>query len=689
MKHLCIGIIPALFCAGILFAQNRESARDSISYAAPTVVVTANRYEKNSMDTHLPVRVIGTDMLRQYGYMTTGAAIEQEPGVAISGTGPWSQKPVIRGLAGSQILSLVDGMRLDVMRSYGNHAPLIDPDILDRIEIIRGPASILYGSDAIGGVINYITKGPPPREERLTVHGSAGMSLASANELAGQSLSLTAAASAWSLRISGQHRNAGDISTPDGPLPNTGFKGTSIQTSLQLVPAARHRLLFSGSLQRFRDVGVPVNPYAVEAAFSRYTRNHGAFTWSYSNPRTLFSGLRVNCYAQQGYRAFNALIEGVPKGTNYVQQELSAKRNVRTSGGSIQTKLLISSAHQLLTGVDGYITHDRSRRISDALLRNASGGIVADPPPDTAPPNPRGKRSGYGLFLEDEFTASGRLSLLTGLRYDINRTDAVGTAGTLTPAGRHEMDRDWSGNAGVLYHLTPSLRLTGNIGRAFSAPTLMQRYFSGTAQVGYLEGNPDLASETSVNIDAALKWNTARSRGELSLFRNRIHNYIVMAPVSAAADSFAYANIGEALLTGGEYRSTILLSRAFSCRVSASYVYGEDLEQSAALPKIPPLRSRISFVYVSPHRTVTLEATLGLFSAQHRTDRYESATPGYQVVDINAVIQLSHLLRTARPLSLTCSVSNLTNERYIDHLSSVTWWPAPGRDIRIGLRGEF
>ncbi|MBN2417515.1 TonB-dependent receptor [bacterium] len=689
MKPFFSGLLPALLWAGMLSAQQTQTGADSARLAAPTIVVTATRYEKNYLETHLPVRTVTTGTLWRYGYVTTGAGIEREPGVAVIGTGPWSQQPVVRGLAGSQILSLVDGMRLEVMRSYGNHAPLIDPDMLDRIEIIRGPASILYGSDAIGGVINYITKGPPPRSNRLRVHGSAGTAFASASSLAAQSLSLSAAAPSWALRISGQHRKAGDISTPDGPLDNTGYAGSTFQTSVHIFPAVRHRLALSTSLQRFRDVGIPVNAYASSAAFSRYDRTLGSCIWTFTNPGKPLAGATLTGYLQQGYRAFTARIEGVPKGTRFAEQDLSAVRHVRTGGASLLTTLHIAPAHLVTAGIEGYVTGDRSSRTSDAAMRDASGAIVADPPADTTPPNPRGRRSGYGIFITDEFVASGRFSLLLGLRYDINRTYARGTEGTLTPENRHETDHDWSGNAGILWRLTPSLRLTGNIGRAFSSPTLMQRYFSGTAQVGYLEGNPSLGSEKSVNVDAGLKWNTGLFSGEVSIFRNRIHNYIAMAPVSAAADSFIYANIGEAALTGGELRTTLLIGRRLSCGVTASFVRGEDLELSAPLPKIPPLGGRITLGYTFPGETVSLETTAALVSAQRRTDRYESSTPGYHTFDLNAVIDVSSLLALPRSVSLTVTVTNLTNERYRDHLSTVTWWPAPGRDIRIGLKGMF
>ena len=561
--------------------------------------------------------------------------------------------------------------------------------MIERIEIIRGPASILYGSDAIGGVIHYITRLPKTEPSGLALHGRFGLSLGSVNRLAAQSMSLDASGRSWALLLGGQLKRAGNISTPDGKLSNTGFSGYTLQSKLRFVPAERHSLMLHGQAQRFRDVGIPVNAYATEAKFTRYDRTAGALSYDFSNPAGRFSSVHVNLYAQEGDRDFSALIEGVPKGPRFVTQNLTARRDVRTEGGHVQIRYLLPSSHQFTAGIDVQRIHDRSARTSDAQIIDAGGTVVADPPPDTAPPTPRASQTSYGVYLENEYMPQTRLSLLAGLRYDLHTAEATGTSGTLVETDQRENDADWSGNAGILFRVTPALRLTGTIGRAFSAPTLLQRYFRGTAQVGHLQGNPGLRSETSSNIDIGIKWFSAKTSGEVSMFRNHIDNYIVMAPVSAAADSFIYKNVGEAVLTGGEFHTDLRISRNVSGTLSASLVYGEDVSSSTPLPKIPPLRGRFTLRYCTSDETFTAETTLSLNADQGRTDRYESVTPGYGTIDICCSFTLSEYLPAGFPLYLTCAVQNVTNERYIDHLSAVTWWPAPGRNINIGLKGTF
>ena len=229
-----------------LYAQLDASKVDSISFYLSKVMITANRYEKNVFETNIPVNMVHEKEIWQQGVDNLGDILQQKAGVTFSSAGPWSQKMIIRGLAGPQVLTLIDGMRLEVLRSYGSHAPLIDVNQIERVEIIRGPASILYGSDAIAGVINFITKKTPITNSGFILNGNIGLQYCSNNQQYNEHIKLSTSYRNWSFLIGYNNRKAEDINTPQGKLSNSGFKGYTIDTKIGFQPAKQHYLRLPG-----------------------------------------------------------------------------------------------------------------------------------------------------------------------------------------------------------------------------------------------------------------------------------------------------------------------------------------------------------------------------------------------------------------------------------------------------------
>jgi hemoglobin/transferrin/lactoferrin receptor protein len=671
------------------FSQVKETASDSVDYYMKHIVVTANRYEKNAFETSIPVNSIHARDIWLSGLDNAGDILQQHAGISYSDAGPWSQKIIVRGLAGPQVLTLVDGMRLDVLRSYGNHAPLVDVNQIERIEVIRGPASMLYGSEAIAGVINYITKRPLSPTGEFEITGNAGVQYASVNNQNSATLTLNSRYKNWGFLLGITDRKADDIDTPKGKLINTAFDGYSLNAKIGAQYYERHFFTLSGSSNRMHDVGVPVNPYASKAKFLKYDRDVVSLNYEYHSSNDFWKRSRLNTYFQQGERNFEAFIDHKPKGALFVNQLLNANRKVKTYGVNAQNSFSISRNNLLTTGIDLFAEYDDTRRIADAAIVNAADIVMKDPPADLTPPTPKSHRSGAGLFIEDEQNLSSRITLTLGARYDHIMSHADGTPGTLTELDMDESDADYSGSLGLLYRLSQNVHLVTNIGRAFKAPTLQERFFSGTAQVGFLNGNPALDSEKSLNIDGGVKWQTGRFSGELNLFRNRIDDYIVMKPVSAAADTFLYDNVGEAILTGGEAYASVNIARQWDVFANSSFVRGNDDGLDTPLPKIPPMQGMLGVRYTSGDENVRVELTTRFVDTQNRVAENESKTDGYTLVNFSSGINLEPVLGIGFPLQLTFNIRNIFDESYRDHLSYVTWWDAPGRNIIIGLKSGF
>ena len=320
---------------------------------------------------------------------------------------------------------------------------------------------------------------------------------------------------------------------------------------------------------------------------------------------------------------------------------------------------------------------------------NAQDQVIKDPPADLTPPTPKSNRSGIGVFMENENQLTSRFNLNLGLRYDYIASHADGTLGTLTASNRNEKDTDFSGSVGAVFKASQNIRILANAGRAFKAPTLQERFFKGTAQVGYLSGNPDLNSETSFNMDAGVRWQTGRIEAGVYAFRNQIDDFIVMKPVVAAADTFLYDNVGKALLQGAELELRVILTGHLSSSAQLGFVRGEDTERNEDLPQVPPLNGKVSLRFDGSSGKYWVEAAGQFADKQDKVAENEKTTAGYGLLHLSAGVNIGSVVPGFKNCYLTGNVRNVFDKAYRDHLSTVNWWAAPGRNIVIGLRGEL
>lgn len=664
-------------------------AADTLTYQLPRITVTANRYEKDVFESHLQVNILKESQIWQQGISRLGDWIESVPGISQTQAGPWSQKPVIRGLTGAHVLTLVDGMRLDVLRAYGDHAPLVDVNQIERIEIIRGPGSVLYGSNAVAGVMNIITKTPNLFSSSYSLRSRIGFQYESVNHQKSEMVNIEGNLKRSDLMINLAHRQADDISTPSGILNNSAFSGYTADMKMGFHLTKFQTLRFAGHLTRMNDVGVPINPFAQTAHFTEYNRNRLSLDYKWMRKNVIWNQLNLNFYYQTGEREFDAYLYHVPKGALFVNNRVNAQREVKTYGGSMQSGWSILQNNLFIAGLDFFTENDDTRRISDAEVVTNDDQIKMDPPADLSPPTPIANRKGGALFIEDEWHIFSEISVNTGLRYDFIQSQADGTAETLAEYDISKSDHDFSGSFGSVIRLSSDFRLTLNIGRAFKAPTLQERFFRGNGQALYLIGNPDLKSETSVNLDMGVRWQKSKIQTSLNLFQNRIDNYIVMKPITINQDTFLYDNVGEALLIGAEWEGEWHFTPYSKLYANAAYVRGKDVEMDEDLPKIPPLNGTLGIEFSNSKRDYWISVSEQICSKQNKTAENELTTDGYQLLHLSSGINLSPWIHMKTPVYLTLNIKNLLNEKYRDHLSSVTWWDAPGRNFIFGIRGNF
>jgi iron complex outermembrane recepter protein len=593
--------------------------------------------------------VAGQDLARKLD-VTLAGTLQHEPGVAVTSVGPATGRPVIRGLGGDRVLILEDGARVgDMSATSSDHALSVDPLNAHRIEVVRGPTALLYGSNAIGGVINVIRdEVPTTLPERATGLLSAQGQTVNAGLAAGGSTHIGLGSLA--LRAEGSYRDAGDLRTPQGTLENTGLRTYSLSAGASRVGARGH----VGAAYRYYDntYGVPggfvgSHPEGVDIEMRRHSLHAQAHLGQAIGP---FRGIELD-----------------GKYTNYRHRELEAHDIVGTEFG------LLTAAADLLA------RHDAWGPFSNGAVGTRFGwqDYVAGGSTDT-PPSQEWTAAVFALEEVD----IGRARLQGGARFDWHRI-VPGDTTTELDIGvvRTRTFGSISASLGVLYALTPQISAGASVGRAYRTPDTGELYSQGPhlAAYSFEVGNPDLAAETGLGLDAFLRLHGDWHSGEVAVFRNNIDNYIYYRDTNRTDARTGLpifqATGADAVLTGFELSGSAEPVRHIGLTGVVSYVRGTLTADRQPLPFIPPLQGRLTVRYDRPG--FFLGGTWRAAAAQERvaTQEFELPTPGYHLFDADAGLRWMTL---GRLQSLTLRLENLSDRAAFDHLSRVLRRDADG-----------
>jgi iron complex outermembrane recepter protein len=632
------------------------------------LVVTGTGRARLLEETYRPTSVVeGAALRRQLG-SSVAATIEREPGIAQRYNGPAAAQPVIRGLSGDRVLVLEDGNRTgDIASTASDHAVTIDPLTAERIEVVRGPAGLLYGSNALGGVINVIREDVPRTfPDRIT--GTASVQGESVNQGFTAGGEMMAPLGPVAARAELSLRRAGDTRTPLGPLPSTEMEGYNAAVGGSWV----HHHGFIGAAGRDYQLS-----YGVPGTFEGETIP-GAHEGGVS------IDLRRSTARAEAAWLFDAgLIRSLEGTANYVrfeQTEFEPGGFVGTRFGQLSGTANLLARHEHRNGgvrIEGAVG-------AWAMGRDfsVSGGATGSHP---------AQQIAVAAFLYEEF-AYGPVGLEVGGRYDWTAIDPV-----LRGAGDREGARTrefgaFSGSVATTFELGPGIRVGGSIARAFRTPSIEELFSNGPhlADYSYNIGNPDLGSEYGLGTDLFLRLGRPGLRFDASVFRNSISNYIYYAPTGELDPRFNrfpvyQAAADDAVLLGAEGRAQWEVLRGFVLDGGASYVRGHRSAGDEPLPAIPPLSGTLE------GRWDGRRYSLGLgwrgAAEQTRVAFPEQPTSGYSLFNATAGMRWT---AWDRMHTLTLQVENLTDAVWRDHLSRIKEVaPQPGRNVQLLYRVNF
>ncbi len=680
MRKLTLTVLCCLLFQSALagtISKMKKKQKKKPEHVTETVVVTADLHKQETFDTRLPVNALTAEQLKLTVPSNFIDMLNSTPGVTVSQTGSGSVRPMIRGLYDERVLTLMNGIRQGEQFGGGNHSYSIEPGMVQNVEIIRGPASVIYGTDAIGGVLNFFTKGygmdRMPENSFSTLYRSG----VDGNR---QSLFYSGGSDKWKGFLDVVRKDFNDIETPDGKLKNSGTKGIFYNTGINYRDDTHQFILNYYAMQG--DIGIPVNPDAVDMEFknNEYKRLQAMYEWTDISP--LIRGIRITAATQYKHR--HMFIE-LPMNTGH-NKTMEIFLNKVTRNLNAHTHLLFGN-HLLTTGVNLFDESAWSSRrlgirtlVSNQWDTSMSKGVI--PPSD---------RTGIGAFIQDEWSGLENFEITGGFRMDRIESRAPLTPGYSYSGVRHT-DSHGSGTLGALFHVSNNSNIFANFGTAFRAPSLLERFFYGAHQDSVDIGNPNLVPEIGNNIDFGI-----RTRGNcyslaLSLFHNRINHYIATLKTGnidpeTELEIHTWANLTRVTLKGVELEGKFWLSDDFSYRGSVSLVHGRDDLTGGNLPDMPPVKIVNEMTLKSLNGPGNSEGwgKLAILTMlrQNRIAAFETKTAGYTVFNLFAGLKW-------KAASVELAARNLTDKSYHDHLSRVYYMnEQPGRSIDINVTWCF
>jgi len=656
-----LALALAVCLTGPAFAATPAAADDPRHDAATDldqVVVTSHSLRTSAEDMTQPAEVLAGERLDEARGTTLGETVGKLPGVQSSNFGQGVGRPIIRGLDNARVATLTGGMSsADVSTVSQDHNVSIEPFLADQIEVLKGPATLLYGSGAIGGVVNVVDGRIAEAAAAETVSGRAEARYDTVNDgwTAMARADAVGADGALVIHADGVYRNQKDYDTPLGTQANSFVETRTGALGASLVGDAG----FLGmSVSRFEDeYGNPGEPgdaqegepaVRIDMKQSRVEAKAGI-----TRPFGIFNGMRANI-AHSNYE--HTEFEGTEPGTRF--------RNDGTEGR-------LEFTHQAWGPWFGAFGVQYGDRTFEAIGEEA---FV-----------PRTQTREYGLFVTEQGKWD-RFQLDLGARTDrIERTPDGIDRRAFSPL---------SLSAGAMWRFSNAWRLSFNLDRAERAPVEEELFADGphAATASFEVGDAHLGKERANQAELGVHYHGDRFEAKVSAYETRFDGFIYLVDTGLADDEAGLPvrqwSQADATFRGFEGEGTFHLVDNEHGQLDAR-VYGDTvratLDEGGNLPRIAPSRLGAELRWTAD----SWRASLGgvRYDRQDRVAAGETATPGYTLVDAHLAYHFDH---GGTGWEVFLDGTNLTDQEARVHTSFLKEGVVlPGRGFALGIRTFF
>lgn len=596
-------------------------------------------------------------------------ALQNEVGIMMQRTAAGQASPFVRGLTGQQVLILVDGIRLNnsfFRRGPNQYFNTIDPGIIEQIEVVRGQGSVLWGSDAIGGVINLVTRSAD--SHRGINHGDYDGAEFHQNYNTSDSSSYSRLnVEGWMGDVGmfggGSFNNVHDLDTgfDFGRQPGTSYQQHSGDVKFQYL-IDRDQML-TVALQHHEQEDLPRS--------DRFPGFPGDLNNSNSAGGARFFDPQQRDLAYIRYEALAPIdgIDALTFTTSYHRQREEQKRGMptvrfqETDVESVGINLVgvrdFEGFGKISAGFDWY--HDD---VDSTFGGTASGVIV----PDDA------YYERFGTFVNWDVAVTENLDATAGVRYETTNTAGTPIIAN-TPVAVRAHYADWVGQTGLVYHLTDDINLVGSISEGFRAPNLddLMANNPNVLQQGQSVPSLGLRPETSINYEVGVKTDGERLRTQTFVYWLDIEDNIVS--INAAPNVFASAN-EDSYVQGVEFSGEYDIDDAWSLYGNFWYTYGKNRVTGSPLSRIPPAQGILGLRWDDPRSKTYFSIYAWMVRRQDRLEQVRDitderipigGTPGYATLNIRA----GRTFGEASQHRLSASLENITDKEYLVHGSGV------------------
>ena len=652
MKPRLVESLPAGDELLTVTVEGLVSERVTVTGAAPDIEATpaaaTTSLSQAEIQTRLPANLV--------------QALENVPGVNQVSEGQ-AAVPALRGLSSGRTLILIDGARVNSERRAGASATFLDPDILEGVEVARGPGSVAYGSDAFGGVIAATTRKVAPNAPlAVRLSGTLGTGVPE-RRLGGD---LSKGTGKGSILFAAHARQADDWDSPSGPTFNSGYEdGGVLARVTHLVGEGYFSAGYQGDFGR--DIERPRNNSTTVRFFYPSEDSH-RFTAEYDRPD-------VGPFDEIGLQAFYGHYAQVtdqdrfatattPRGVE--RADLSAhdfqfRGYARRPLGPARWEMGVD-----VNGRDGLRALDVIEQYDlDGSLLQSTENVSID----------SAQRVDSAAYTSLDAAVLPWLSLAAG-----GRLDYVASRNSGGYFGDRSVDHGAaSGFASLTASSATGLSVTAQVARGFREPMLSDRYFRGPSGRGFITGNPDLDPETSLQYDAGVRYTSRRVRAAVYAYNYRISDLIER--YETAPDNFFFRNRGRARLRGLEVEAQADLPWRLTLEGGFQTARGRALDPEAYLDGITPETGSLQARRLIGARAYA-QARVAWFDEDDRPGPTERVVNGYTQVD------LSGGLTIARHVELRGLVRNLFDDEYFAS-QDVRAVLAPGRAASITVVVRF
>ena len=663
-------------------------------YIVEETVTTARGHETVRNEIPGSVEVVTEDELLESVPVSLPSALAQKPGISVGNEMPWSGRTVIRGMSRDQVVMLVDGSRVVTATEVSAQYGLIPAADIERIEVLKGPLSVLYGSGSTGGVVNIITKSghfTPGTKVDFSLNPSYE---SGANGVSSYERATVSGPRAY-ISLSQANRKYGDYYAAGGErIRNSQFQDRQTQVSVGFKLADNHTL--EGRWQNFSaiDVGIPGGdsfPTNALASYPTTARRLYDLVWTWRPEARWLDETSVKVYHQPVDRDAR-LYPNAPSSVTPLSSDTS--KSIRVTALDIQPdavhnvygfrwlNIMNLGSHNLVAGLEGWqkdMDSDRTKHILRETIASDTGDVIGDPVVMTIEedPVPDSTQRPIGVFAEDTFSTGDRFTVTLGGRVDHIHTENDVSYMTRVPKTDTVMwdaydddDMSWSLVAGTVFKATDAVDLNLTVARSFRSPTIEERYLYANLGGIVTAGDPEIDPEKGTFVEAGVTAQLGSVRLNGQAYVNSIDDMVITSPggdLKGTPVDYQYVNAGEALLRGFEAGAAWAVHPRLMFSTDISYTRGTDEKYDTDLPSMPPLTGHLRGRW-SIGKGLWLEPAATFTDRQDKTAPGERETPGYGLLTVTAG---KNLLRTGTVShDLVLGLRNVFDKNYRDHLTA-------------------